>query len=341
MLIDLPNQRNIVLVDRVYGTTLIEDPCVIQLIKAPQFQRLRRVSQGGIPEEWYSRESFLGIGNYFTRFDHSLGVWALLMRHSHSRKEQIAGLLHDASHKAGSHFYDWVKGKGLVPGHKEDEQDLAHLEYLERGELGLILRGHGFIPEEIANIKRFPLLEQPSPDLCADRIDYAFREMNCHDASAISEQLTVINGQWVCTSIAAANTLVRAFLTMQRMYWGSYESVSRYQAYADAMRILLNEGSLTWDDFEKDDDHLAKIVKCSKHPKVRRIVTYLERTYLPAPRRGDKVCKVYKKFRHIDPLVMVESGAIEKFSVVEPAYLRALERFGAEAHQGIEIRRLN
>ncbi len=39
------------------------------------------------------------------------------------------------------------------------------------------MRCHGVNLEELADVERWPLLEQPTPELCADRIDYTLRDL--------------------------------------------------------------------------------------------------------------------------------------------------------------------
>src|SRR5690348_1533614 len=87
--------------DRVYGDSEITDEGVLGLIGVPTFQRLRGVYQAGPSAIAFSFKDV-------TRFEHSLGVYLLLERLGASRKEQIAGLLHDISHTAFSHAVDFV-----------------------------------------------------------------------------------------------------------------------------------------------------------------------------------------------------------------------------------------
>lgn len=106
----------------------------------------------------------------YNRYDHSVGVFAILRMKGASLDEQIAGLLHDVSHTAFSHVGDWVFGN-----EQQDKsyQDLIHASFLEQSELGAILEKHGFKIEQILpNEELFPALECSLPNLSADRIDY-------------------------------------------------------------------------------------------------------------------------------------------------------------------------
>ncbi len=151
--------------DKVYGFWEIKEEVLIDLINSKFIQRLKGVSQFGLPSEYYHKKGF-------SRYEHSIGVLILLKKLGANLKEQISGLLHDGSHTAFSHVVDWVLGDPT----KEDYQDKTHLESLTNSKVPQILSKYGFDYKEVSDIERFFLLERKAPDLCADRIDYSLRE---------------------------------------------------------------------------------------------------------------------------------------------------------------------
>ena len=109
-----------------YGVLEVEEPVLLELIDSQAFQRLKSIHQYGVSYYTTHREEY-------TRYDHSLGVFAILRLKNASLEEQIAGLLHDVSHTVFSHVGDWI--------FQENEyQDLIHSDFLERYGLGDILR---------------------------------------------------------------------------------------------------------------------------------------------------------------------------------------------------------
>ena len=89
--------------DEVYGKIEINEPILLELINSKEIQRLKNISQFGIPSEYYHMPSY-------SRYEHSMGVFLLLRKLNVDLKEQIAGLIHDISHTAFSHVIDWVIG---------------------------------------------------------------------------------------------------------------------------------------------------------------------------------------------------------------------------------------
>src|SRR3954453_10752558 len=150
--------------DRVYGDVTIEDPRLLALIACPTFQRLRGIRQAGPSALAFPFKTV-------TRYEHSLGVHLLLRRLGADLREQVAGLLHDISHTAFSHAADFVFSSEEQNHHEQ----LKH-EFLHREDIVAALAPLGFAPEELFDDSVYPLLERPIPWLCADRVDYFFRD---------------------------------------------------------------------------------------------------------------------------------------------------------------------
>ena len=74
----------------IYGTFIITEPVLIELFESKAMQRLKKVHQFGISH-------YVHKGIDYTRYEHSVGVFALLRRYNQSLPEQISGLLHDVS----------------------------------------------------------------------------------------------------------------------------------------------------------------------------------------------------------------------------------------------------
>src|SRR5215210_3518795 len=134
--------------DRVYGAVAIDDPDLLALIGGPTFQRLRGVHQAGPSALAFPFKDV-------TRYEHSLGV----------------GLLHDISHTAFSHAVDFV-----FASDEQDHHERLKPRFLQRPDLRDALARLGFAPHEFFDDAIYPLLERPLPWLCADRLDYFFRD---------------------------------------------------------------------------------------------------------------------------------------------------------------------
>lgn len=277
--------------DRIYGEYSTEIPVIKDLIHSPSLQRLKGINQFGIPDEFYHLKNF-------SRYEHSIGVMLLLKHLGASEEEQVAGLLHDVSHRAFSHVYDWVVSDYRNGANSEESQDEGHIEFISNSELVGILELHGHSVERVTDYHHFGLLERDSPDLCADRIDYSLREIDSELASEIFDGLAVFEGQIVCKGLETSAKFARAFLTLQTKHWGGYEAVARYHQFASTLKRATNIGVIIQEDFEIDDAHVVKKLTSSKDKEIIKRLDYLRQRTLPTVNEG---ITVYKKFRHIDP----------------------------------------
>lgn len=252
----------------------------------------------------------------------------LLRRHGARLEEQIAGLLHDASHTAFSHLIDWLDGDTT----KEDSQDRFHLERLLASNARPILEKYGYNIRRIANHHFFPLLEWDAPDLCADRIDYSVREFTPELAQSTLKNLTIHNNEIVFTNRGAAKAFALAYLSLQMEHWGGYEAISRYKIFSSALRYAINQGWINKKDLMVDDIHVLDRLKERSDKKMTRILDVL--SHRPLPDLQKESDPTQKKFRHVDPKYLDENESV-RLSEQDTEFKSRLEDARSMNAQGI------
>jgi HD superfamily phosphohydrolase len=148
--------------DRVYGEFEITEPVILELINSPSLQRLKDIDQAGYRPLWVKPDAYTGEYDH-SRFAHSLGVYLLLRKYDAPLEEQIAGLIHDASHSAFSHCIDYILDSGSEKEH--NHQDNLFDNFIRKTEIPEIIKKYGFDLDYILNDKNFPLKERGLPDL--------------------------------------------------------------------------------------------------------------------------------------------------------------------------------
>ena len=138
---------------------------LLDLLDSQAVQRLQGVLQHGI-------SGLIGITAPVSRYEHSLGVMLLVRRLGAPLQEQIAALLHDVSHTAFSHVIDYVVDNHDGQSYHEE----VKADYVARTDLPAVLARHGYDWHAFLDEEAYPLLEQPAPALCADRLDYFLRD---------------------------------------------------------------------------------------------------------------------------------------------------------------------
>lgn len=309
--------------DRIYGRVKINDPLILEIIKSSSFQRLKKISQFGPPDEFYHLKNFY-------RDEHSLGVMILLQKLGASREEQIAGLLHDISHTAFSHTIDWAIGSGG----KEDFQDKQHKIFLKTSEIPTILKKFGINPKTIYNYKNFKLLEREIPDLCADRIDYSLREFPKKIAKICFNNLTTVDNQIVFKNQSSAYLFASNFLKTQQNHWGGFEATSRYKIFGDLLKKALEKKIIVMDDFWKEEKAMIKKIKKSNDYEIKRLIKILQQKSLKSLPKSSE--KVYKKFRHVDPYFL-KSGKLYRLNKENKKFAKELEIARRNNKKGILV----
>jgi HD superfamily phosphohydrolase len=302
-------------IETFYGTLEVEEPVLLELIKSPAFQRLQFIHQYGVSYYTTHREEY-------TRYDHSLGVFAILRVKGSSLEEQIAGLLHDVSHTVFSHVGDWIFGKEYD---SNDYQSLIFAEYLEQSGLTIILEKHGFLVDQI-DPKKNSALEQPLPNLCADRIDYNIQGayfqgfITKQEALEILEDLQFVDNVWVATNKELLAKLVRFSLFMTQNCWGSPINYITSRWLADAILQGLKTEIFSLNDihFGVDDAIWNQLMNSNDlliHQNMQRVLHPNEHVLMVDPSSADII--VRPKFRGIDPWILSE-GQYMRLTSIDP-----------------------
>jgi len=302
--------------DKVYGTFDLTEPVLIELIKSPTLQRLKGVSQQGMPREFWHRE-------VFSRFDHSIGVFLLLRKLGADLNEQIAGLLHDISHTAFSHVIDWVIGDPT----KEDHQDKLFLQVLKNSEIPAILKKYHLEVEKIADLNSFSLLEKEAPGLCADRIDYTLRELvdlgYQVEVQQIVDHLVSYQGQIVFKTKEVALEFGKFYAMLQKEHWGGDEAKARYHILAEVLKTAIHEQFLKIEDFSKTDHEILEVLSKTGHLEILEGLRKLKHGFSIKESSEGKGIFLQKKLRRIDPEVL-DRGEIKPLSTISEEYQKSL-----------------
>ncbi|MCI0521446.1 MAG: HD domain-containing protein, partial [Chloroflexi bacterium] len=151
--------------DRVYGACEVREAVLLDLLQSASVQRLDGVLQHGI-------SGLVGVTRAVSRLEHSLGVMLIVRHFGAGVKEQVAALLHDVSHTAFSHVVDYVFDGCDTQSYHEEKKE----SFIAASDLPAALARHGYDWRDFLHEEDYPLLEQPAPRLCADRLDYFLRD---------------------------------------------------------------------------------------------------------------------------------------------------------------------
>ncbi len=286
-----------------YGTIEVNEPVILELIASKPMQRLKGVHQYGVSYYTTHREEY-------NRFDHSIGVFAILRMKGASLHEQIAGLLHDVSHTVFSHTGDYVFN---ATSHQDSYQDDVHSWFLQKYGVSDILKKYGIKTEQVIHKSgKFLALEQELPDLCADRIDYNLQGsffqgfLTKEEIKEIVDDLQFIEGRWVSAKPELMKKMVRFSLHMTKECWGSPDNYLQSKWLAEVIHRAINLGKISQEDihFGEDKTNWEKLNKISDpivQNRFNQIFNAKEQFSLVNKSEADLHPKM--KFRGVDPWI--------------------------------------
>lgn len=305
-----------ILEDRIYGREKIDEKILIEIIKSKEFERLKGVSQLGLPEEYYIKKGF-------SRHEHSLGVFLLLRKLGASLEEQVAGLLHDINHLSFSHVIDWLLGDPT----KDDYQDKNYFNFLKKSSLPSLLEREGFELDLFSDLSKFVLLEREAPSLCADRIDYSLREISIDGdekkAKNIFNDLIVREKQVMFRSLEYANLFAKEYSSLQINSWASEKSRSRYFILSEILKESFNKKIISLKDLEKPESEILNNLEIADNYLINKNLNLLKKGFDLV--EDEKGISLNKKFRYIDPEISI-NGSYKKLSEISSEYFNFIEK---------------
>jgi uncharacterized protein len=306
----------IVYQDDVYGPVQIEEPVILAVMDSAAMRRLEGVLQHGI-------SGLIGLTAPITRREHSIGAMLLVRRLGAPLPEQLAALLHDVSHTAFSHVIDYVfHGHNSQSYHDEMKED-----YLAGTDIPAVLASYGYDWRDFLDESRYPLLEQPSPALCADRLDYFLRDgpglgiMTAAEIQAALPHLIVHDGRIAVDNIETARWLGDCYMAADQASWANFHEVGLYELTAQAIRLALDKGILTEADIWGTDAPAWARLQAADDPELQAIMGWIrpETRFEWDEQQPD--FRISTKLRTIDPDVLV-NGELRPLSTLDEAFGR-------------------
>jgi uncharacterized protein len=297
--------------DKIYGEYRI-DEILEELIFSRPVQRLKWVYQGGasyfVNEKWN-----------VTRYEHSIGVMLLIKKLGGSLEEQIAGLLHDVSHTAFSHLIDFV-----FENKEEDYHEKIYHQIIASSEIPRILGKYGYDYKNVLlDHSQWKILEQPAPELCADRIDYTLRDMyqygniTLEETNHFLDDLILIDGKIHLKNIAKAEWFVKTYYKEVIDFFMDPLNIYGYDVLAKTLKIALDKNIITMDTLLGTDEEVMNLLRLSDDKDIKNLLNHIHRNVKVKEDEFAYHLHRKNKIRLIDPSVLYETKLIRASKISE------------------------
>jgi HD superfamily phosphohydrolase len=297
---------------------------LLDLFETRALRRLDGILQHGI-------SGLIGLTSPITRLEHSMGAMLLVRRLGGTLPEQIAALVHDVSHTAFSHVIDYVYDQHDHQGYHETEKEA----YVAGTDLPRTLARHGYDWRDIIDEERYPLLEQPAPALCADRLDYFFRDSIPLNLATVQDvrhalgHLVLHDGRIAVDDIEVARFLAYKYIAADDASWSNFAEVGLYELTAQAIKAALRAETITDQDLWATDGALWAKLTQSEDTEVQHLLSLVSPDTRFMWDEAHPDWWVSTKIRTIDPAV-TRDGLTRPLSALDPEFA---------AHQRAYVRR--
>lgn len=308
-------------------------PFLTALSAVPAMTRLRGVGMN-CGCEYTDFPVFRRVGSY-SRFDHSLGAALIVWHFTGEMAPAAAALFHDIATPAFAHTVDFMRGDTMKQEATEDDTEEL---ILADGEIGPILARYGLETAQVTDYHRYPIADNDSPRLSADRLEYTlgnalqFGFAEWEELRELYDDLTVVqapDGQPELAFCRRADALRfgRLALACGAVYV-SREDRYAMQILSELLKAAIDRGILAPELLRTDEETV--IAALLAHPDTAREWRRFRSLARMVPEGGLFPGRVVRaKKRYIDPLVSGEG----RLSALDGDFARAVENYLAEGQE--------
>lgn len=308
-----------------------EVPVILQrLCETPAMQRLQKVGMN-CGCEYTSFPRFLRCGTY-SRYEHSLGVGLIVWHFTHDEKQAAAGLLHDISTPVFAHVIDFLNGDHLT---QESTELDTRAVIMRSPQIVDLLRQYGLTADKVCDYHRYPVADNDTPRLSADRLEYTIGNAlhygfaDRKTVQTMYDDLTVGKNEQGIDELMfrtrqTALLFARTALRCSKVYVSDEDRFSM-EALANLLKDALLRGVLVRSDLQTAEpaviEKLLSDQKSAAAWQTFRAYAVLHRSAVP--QEEGLWYRVDAKKRHINPCVCGEG----RVTALYPQFAEELSAF--------------
>ena len=305
---------------REYFAILSKDfPDFLQrYIKTPEMQRLKAnsISCG------CNYTDLFDLKFKYSNLNHSIAVALIVWNFTKDKKATIAGLFHDIANPSFKHCVDFMNGD-----HEKQESIDEKLEDIIKNspEIKKMLDLDEISVSEVAEYKDYPIADNDTPKLSADRLEYTLANgyfwlplWSISDIREIYENLTILKNEEGVDELGFSDLVVaEKFVEGASKLWPSWidsKDKLAMQFIADILVKMKEVGEISVEDLWKlsEQEIIEKIKTCKNRKLAESFGKFqlAEKVWESEGPESGVNCKSLKtKRRYIVPLVRMGSGA--------------------------------
>ena len=285
---------------------------LLEYIETNEMQRLRGISMlCGVD---YTK--VFNVRYFYSNFEHSIGVALIIWNFTHDKKQTLAGLFHDIATPTFKHCIDFMNGDSET---QESTEERTKQIIENSPQIVALLNRDGIKVEEVADYHIYPIADNDTPRLSADRFEYTFscglnffrvweldkvREVY-NDVSILTNEDGIVELGFNTKSICEEYIHIISKLWPE---WISDKDRTVMQFFADIVKSMNVKGYLTVDDLYRlsEREVIDRILNCEDNYIKENFIKFQNATSVfgsDTPIEGKYCISVKSKRRYIIPLV--------------------------------------
>lgn len=280
--------------------------------------------------EYTSFPLFKDISPY-SRYDHSMGVALIVWHFTGDMAQAMSGLLHDIATPAFAHVVDFLRGDHLA----QESTEQGTEECIQNSaSLCGVLKTYGLSLDAVADYHRYPIADNDSPKLSADRLEYTlgnavnFGIITREQAAKYYNDLIVGTNEHGETELIfrhpeIAHAFAKAALKCAKIYVSDPDRYAM-QCLAELLKHAIERGILSEADlYLQERSVIGKIKSSPLSDQWTQFCNCSQIISRVTPGTDGIWLQVFAKKRFIDPFIV----GIGRASQVFPEFYEELRTF--------------
>jgi len=284
---------------------------LLEYIDTPEMQRINGTSMSCGTD--YTK--VFNVRYWYSNLDHSVGVALIVWHFTKDKKQTLAGLFHDIATPTFKHCIDFMNGDSE---HQESTEERTEQIIRNSKEIMKLLHRDEIKIEEVADYHIYPIADNDTPMLSADRFEYTFssglvfhRVWELETIKEIYDNVRVLKNEKGIEELGFNDWKIceKYIHIISKLWpeWISDKDRTAMQFLADIVKSMNVKGYLTIDDLYKlsEKEVIQKILNCEDNYIKDNFIKFQNATsvYGSDTPIDDKYCiSVKGKRRYVIPL---------------------------------------